>query len=117
MKVGIYEELKFFGDTENEINCRNIANKMRLENAGIELIQKEKDYTKLTVMVRQYVKINEFLENLIRKDEKQNSYLIEDINLFMKHVKELGDLNDILKSQIGQIESFYGELKWRLSSN
>jgi hypothetical protein len=61
MKARLYDELKFFGDTDSEINSRSNGHQARLRNSGIQIIQKEKDYSKLREMTLQYIKIDDFI--------------------------------------------------------
>ena len=109
MKVTVYQELKFFGETQSEINSMSYQHQMQLRNAGIELVPKEKDYSKLKLMLGQYIRIDDFLKKLIRKDQEQYKNLIDDVDLFMKHVFELTGLDKNLGNRISQVENFYGE--------
>jgi hypothetical protein len=109
MKVTVYQELKFFGVTEKEINSISLAHQSQLRDAGIQLIQKEKDYSKLRLMLKQYMGIDVFLKHMIRKDQERYKDLVEDIDLFMKHYLQLTELDKNLKGRISQVETFYHE--------
>jgi hypothetical protein len=109
MKATVYQELKFFGETHNEINSMSLAHQSQMRDSGIQLMQKQKDYSKLRLMLKQYMGIDVFLKHMIRKDQERYKDLVEDIDLFMKHYYQLMELDKNLKGQISQIETFYHE--------
>ena len=88
----------------------------KLRDCGIQVMQKEKDYTRLRVMMHEYVKINDFVDNLLRKNLSQNRHLYEDKDLFIKHINELSEVDDHLKKRINQIKQFYEEFSFKYSS-
>lgn len=82
MKARLYEELKFFGDSDSEINSRSNGHQARLRNSGIQIIQKEKDYSKLREMTLQYIKIDDFIGTYLENDTDEDSWLQADQDLF-----------------------------------
>ena len=46
---------------------------------------------------------------LVKEDQEQYKNLIDDVDLFMKHVFELTGLDKNLGNRISQVENFYGE--------
>lgn len=115
MKVSVYEELKFFGESDNEIYMKSSQHQIYLRNNGIEVVHKEKDYSRLRVMMLEYVRIEDFAEGLVVRNCNGNRYLVEDRDLFGKHLKELTEVDDLLRGREHQVMRYYEELKFRFS--
>lgn len=110
MKVAVYEELRYFGSSIHEDLVDTQDHKQMLKNAGIEVMKPKKDYTKLKLMIGQYIKIENFVENFMQKN-RQFQELNEDRNLFMKHVIELCDVDSKLKVKMYEIKKLYEQMK------
>ena len=55
MKVAIYEELKYFGETDAEAAIKGYSEKSHyMRNNGIQVSFEAKDYSRLISMIREY---------------------------------------------------------------